>query len=73
MPEHIDVDIASLDFGKAVKVGMVPTENFEIMDVPQASIAVVEIPRALRGKMGSAGDDEEEEAEAAESTEAAAE
>ena len=58
MPEHIDVDLAALDFGRAIKVSEVPTENFEILDTPQASIAVVEIPRALRGK-----DEDEEELE----------
>ena len=69
MPEYIDVDISTLDFGKAIKVGEVQTENFEILDTPIASIAVVEVPRALRGK----GEDEElaEESEerAEESTE----
>ncbi|MFY0654064.1 MAG: 50S ribosomal protein L25/general stress protein Ctc [Cyclobacteriaceae bacterium] len=56
MPEHIDVDITELDFGRAIKVSEVESENFEILDTLQASIAVVEVPRALRGK-----DDEEEE------------
>jgi large subunit ribosomal protein L25 len=56
MPEHIDVNLETLDFGKSVKVLEVKTNNFEILDTPQASIAVVEIPRALRGK------DEDEEA-----------
>ena len=70
MPEHIDVDITALDFGKAVKVGDVPTDNFDILDTAQASIAVVEVPRALRGKT----DDEEGEegAEGEEATEEAA-
>ena len=57
MPEHIDVDMGELDFGRAIKVKEVKTEGFEILDTPQASIAVVEVPRALRGKM----DDEEDE------------
>lgn len=63
MPEHIDLDITPLDFGKAIKVKDVSTDNFEILDTPQASIAVVEIPRALRGKSASelAGDGEGEE------------
>lgn len=59
MPEHINVDLGALDFGKAVKVQDVPSVDFEITDTPQASIAVVEVPRALRGK----GEDEEEEGE----------
>ena len=61
MPEHIDVNIDALDFGKAVKVQDVPTEDFEILDTPQASIAVVEIPRALRGKTDEEGEEETEE------------
>ena len=56
MPEYIDLDITPLDFGRAIKVKEVPSENFEILDTPQASVAVVEIPRALRGKT----DDDEE-------------
>jgi large subunit ribosomal protein L25 len=56
MPEHIDVDLGLLDFGRAIKVAEVKTNNFEILDTAQASIAVVEIPRALRGK----GEDEDE-------------
>ena len=69
MPEHINVDITELDFGKSIKVQDVPTENFEILDTPQASIAVVEVPRALRGK----SDDDEElgEGEVVEGEEAA--
>lgn len=63
MPEHINVDITALDFGRAIKVSEVESENFNIMDTPQASIAVVEIPRALRGKS------EDEEAEETEGTE----
>ena len=73
MPEHIDVNIDALDFGKAVKVQDVPTQDFEILDTPQASIAVVEIPRALRGKTdaeeGEEGVEGEEGAEAAAPTE----
>lgn len=56
MPEHIEVDISDLDFHHSIKVGAVKIENAEILDTPQASIAVVEVPRALRGKT------EEEEA-----------
>ncbi len=59
MPEHIDVDLELLDFGRAIKVSEVATDNFEILDTAQASIAVVEVPRALRGK----DEDEEEEIE----------
>ena len=61
MPDFITVDITNLDFHKALKVGAVKTENFEILDSPIASIAVVEVPRALRGKLDTS---EEEEATA---------
>lgn len=67
MPEHIDVDLGLLDFGRAVKVNEVKMDNFEILDTPQASIAVVEVPRALRGKDE---EDEEEEIEGEEGEEA---
>ncbi|MEP2025969.1 MAG: 50S ribosomal protein L25/general stress protein Ctc [Reichenbachiella sp.] len=69
MPEHIDLDITALDFGKAIKVSDVITDNFEILDTPQASIAVVEVPRALRGKSA----DEEGEEEGVEGAEEGAE
>jgi large subunit ribosomal protein L25 len=60
MPEHINVDISTLDFHKAIKVGEVSAEGYEIMDPKQASIAVIEIPRALRGKTAVATEEEEE-------------
>lgn len=67
MPEHITLDISALDFGKSIKVESVSVEDCEILDTPQASIAVVEIPRALRGKTTEDAEGEEEEgAEAAE-------
>lgn len=72
MPEFIDVDIAALDFGSAVKVADVPTENIEILDTPQASIAVVEVPRALRGKDDEEGEGEGEEGEGEEGAEESA-
>ena len=70
MPEFINVDITELDFHRAVKVREVAVENFEILDNPIASIAVVEVPRALKGKMTA---EEEAEAEAEEAEETAAE
>ncbi|MFP4093062.1 MAG: 50S ribosomal protein L25/general stress protein Ctc [Cyclobacteriaceae bacterium] len=61
MPEFIEVDISKLDFGKAIKVGEVKVPNAEILDSPLASIAVIEIPRALRGR--TVADEETEGAE----------
>jgi large subunit ribosomal protein L25 len=70
MPEFVEVDISHLDFGKAVKVESVKLDNIEVLDTAAASIAVVEIPRALRGKTASEEADEAEAADAeAEATE----
>lgn len=56
MPEFIEVNVGKLDLGKSVKVREVATENYEIMNNENVSIATVIIPRALRGKKT---DDEE--------------
>jgi len=48
MPDHIDVDVSDLDFHHSVKVKTVSEDNFEILDTKIASIAVVEVPRALK-------------------------
>lgn len=67
MPEFVEVDISHLDFGKAVKVESVKLDNIQVLDTAAASIAVVEIPRALRGKTTT--DDAADAEEAAESAE----
>jgi len=56
MPEYISVDISDLDFGKAIKVGDIEEDNFRIFDSKISSVAVVEVPRALK-----ASDEEDEE------------
>ncbi|WP_109829279.1 50S ribosomal protein L25/general stress protein Ctc [Reichenbachiella versicolor] len=56
MPEEINVDITSLNFGKPIKVADLTPENYEILDAPQSSIAVAEVPRALRGKTDMAAE-----------------
>ena len=66
MPEHIVVDLGKLDFGRAIKVNEIEVSNFEILDSSIASVAVVEVPRALRGKT-----DEEEDGVGEEMEEAA--
>jgi large subunit ribosomal protein L25 len=48
MPDHIDVDCSGLDFHHAVKVGDMKIGNLEFLDPHQASIAVVEVPRAAK-------------------------
>ena len=67
MPAHIDVDISNLEFHHSIKVQDVESEEFEILDTPIASIAVVEVPRALK----TAEEEEAEEAEALEGEEGA--
>lgn len=51
MPEYIDLDISGLKLGKSIKVGEVTHEGFEILNNPLVSIASVDIPRAMRGKL----------------------
>ena len=48
MPDHIDVDCSTLDFHHSVKVGDLKIDNLEFVDPKQASIAVVEVPRAAK-------------------------
>ncbi|MEK6481084.1 50S ribosomal protein L25/general stress protein Ctc [Catalinimonas sp. 4WD22] len=61
MPEHINVDVSGLDFGKSIKVKDVKAEDFEILDNPAVSIAVIEVPRALRGRTEDAEEEGVEE------------
>lgn len=61
MPEYITVNLNTLDFGKAIKVQEIEENNFEILDTKIASVAVVEIPRALRGKQATEDEEEVEE------------
>lgn len=68
MPEYIEVDVSKLSLGKSVKVGELPTENFEILNSPLVTIMGIEVPRALRGKSV-----DEEEGEEGEGEEGAAE
>lgn len=48
MPDHIDVDVSSLDFHHAIKVGDMKLPGLEFLDPKQATIAAVEIPRAAK-------------------------
>jgi len=69
MPESINVDISDLDFHKAIKVGQVVEDKYMIQDPDQASIAVVEVPRALKTVEEEAEEAAEEAAELAEAAE----
>jgi len=48
MPDHIDVDVSALDFHHAIKVQDLTMEGIDFLDPEQASIAVVEVPRAAK-------------------------
>lgn len=48
MPDHVDVDCSTLDFHHSIKVADMKMENLLFLDPKQASIAVVEVPRAAK-------------------------
>jgi len=48
MPDHIDIDVSELDFHHAIKVKDVKIEGLQFIDPKNASIAVVEVPRAAK-------------------------
>ena len=48
MPDHIDVDVSALDFHHAIKVSDIKFQGLEFADPKQASVAVVEVPRAAK-------------------------
>jgi large subunit ribosomal protein L25 len=64
MPDHIDVDVSTLDFHHAVKIGDMEIEGLEFLDPKQSAIAAVEVSRSA--KLAA-----EEPAAAAPATEAA--
>ena len=68
MPEYLVLDVTDLDFGKSAKVEDVESKEFNVLDDPALSVAVIEVPRALRG-----ADSEDEDEELEEGDEAAAE
>ncbi len=48
MPDHIDVDVSTLDFHHAVKVADMKMDRLEFLDPKQSAIAAVEVPRAAK-------------------------
>lgn len=48
MPEHIDVDVTTLDFHHAIKVSDMKLPNLAFLDPKRSPIAVVEVPRAAK-------------------------
>ena len=60
MPDHIEVDVSSLDLGQMVRVRDIKTADYTILAVPGIPVASVEIPRALRSAASKAEASEEE-------------
>ncbi|GAA4440527.1 50S ribosomal protein L25/general stress protein Ctc [Pontibacter saemangeumensis] len=48
LPDYVEVDISDLELGKSIKVAKVKAQNFEILTNPNAPIATVTVPRALK-------------------------
>lgn len=48
MPDHIDVDVSTLDFHHAIKVSDMKIQGLEFLDPKQSAIAAVEVPRAAK-------------------------
>jgi large subunit ribosomal protein L25 len=48
MPEYIQVDVSTLDLGQMLRVHHLKTNNYTILALPNAPVAVVELTRALR-------------------------
>lgn len=48
MPDHIDIDVTELDYHHAIKVSDLKLDKVEFLDPKQASIAVIEVPRAAK-------------------------
>ncbi len=51
MPEFISADISKLGLGQSIKVKDLVAGDFEILTPGRITIATLEIPRALRGKV----------------------
>lgn len=65
-PDKVEVDVTELELGKTIRVEHVNADGLVITSPPQAGIARVEIPRALRGKDEEGEEGEGESAAAAE-------
>lgn len=50
MPEHVEVDISSLELGKSLKVRDLVPGDYQILNAPSVPVVLVEVPRALRSK-----------------------
>jgi large subunit ribosomal protein L25 len=50
LPAEVPIDVSGIDLGGTIKVGELQIEGLEIITSASASVASVEIPRALRGQ-----------------------
>lgn len=50
LPDYIAIDVTPLKLGKTLTVGRVQVEGLELLSPPDAAIARIEIPRALRAQ-----------------------
>ncbi len=48
MPEYIDIDVSGLKLGDTFRVNQLETENFEVMNNPRVTIALVNVPRGAK-------------------------
>jgi large subunit ribosomal protein L25 len=48
MPEQVKIDVSSLDLGQMLRVRHLKTDNYTILALPNAPVAMVELTRALR-------------------------
>ncbi|WP_027000943.1 50S ribosomal protein L25/general stress protein Ctc [Eisenibacter elegans] len=53
LPDTVQVDISELELGKSIKVREIAVEGYEILDNMSNPVVSIDIPRALRGKMGA--------------------
>ncbi|MFD2936624.1 50S ribosomal protein L25/general stress protein Ctc [Spirosoma flavum] len=53
IPDFIDVDVSALELGKSVRIGQIPVKNIEMLEEATNPVASIEIPRALRGAIGT--------------------
>lgn len=48
MPEYIKVDVSTLELGQMLRVHQLKADNYTILALPNAPVAMVELTRALR-------------------------
>ena len=51
LPDYVELDISTLELGKSIKVGAAKANNFTILTNPQAPVATVTVPRALKSEL----------------------